>query len=104
MALDFLAGCAGGVAGVLVGHPFDTVKVSFLSRFHAQALGEGQLDTPSWWPPQGHLQGHPTRSRMKVESVPPDVQVSGGLCSKPLPFLLGLSPHLPAGGELCGPS
>ncbi|XP_029806755.1 mitochondrial basic amino acids transporter [Suricata suricatta] len=26
MALDFLAGCAGGVAGVLVGHPFDTVK------------------------------------------------------------------------------
>ncbi|XP_071463643.1 mitochondrial basic amino acids transporter isoform X1 [Marmota flaviventris] len=27
MALDFLAGCAGGVAGVLVGHPFDTVKI-----------------------------------------------------------------------------
>lgn len=27
MALDFLAGCAGGVAGVIVGHPFDTVKV-----------------------------------------------------------------------------
>ncbi|XP_030070707.1 mitochondrial basic amino acids transporter-like isoform X1 [Microcaecilia unicolor] len=27
MALDFLAGCAGGAAGVLVGHPFDTVKV-----------------------------------------------------------------------------
>lgn len=33
MALDFLAGCAGGVAGVLVGHPFDTVKVSHLSWF-----------------------------------------------------------------------
>ncbi|XP_043839646.1 mitochondrial basic amino acids transporter [Dromiciops gliroides] len=27
MALDFLAGCVGGAAGVLVGHPFDTVKV-----------------------------------------------------------------------------
>ncbi|XP_038632852.1 mitochondrial basic amino acids transporter [Scyliorhinus canicula] len=27
MALDFAAGCLGGVAGVLVGHPFDTVKV-----------------------------------------------------------------------------
>ncbi|XP_060684481.1 mitochondrial basic amino acids transporter [Hemiscyllium ocellatum] len=27
MALDFVAGCLGGVAGVLVGHPFDTVKV-----------------------------------------------------------------------------
>ncbi|KAG5857502.1 hypothetical protein ANANG_G00020130 [Anguilla anguilla] len=27
MALDFLAGCLGGAAGVIVGHPFDTVKV-----------------------------------------------------------------------------
>ncbi|XP_067895042.1 mitochondrial basic amino acids transporter isoform X1 [Heterodontus francisci] len=27
MALDFFAGCLGGVAGVVVGHPFDTVKV-----------------------------------------------------------------------------
>ncbi|KAI1895560.1 hypothetical protein AGOR_G00107500 [Albula goreensis] len=26
MALDFVAGCIGGAAGVLVGHPFDTVK------------------------------------------------------------------------------
>ncbi|XP_077321353.1 mitochondrial basic amino acids transporter-like [Lithobates pipiens] len=25
--MDFLAGCVGGAAGVLVGHPFDTVKV-----------------------------------------------------------------------------
>lgn len=25
--MDFLAGCLGGAAGVLVGHPFDTVKV-----------------------------------------------------------------------------
>nr|XP_046149287.1 mitochondrial basic amino acids transporter-like [Oncorhynchus gorbuscha] len=25
--MDFLAGCIGGAAGVLVGHPFDTVKV-----------------------------------------------------------------------------
>ncbi|KAK7790573.1 hypothetical protein R5R35_002027 [Gryllus longicercus] len=27
MALDFVAGCVGGCAGVLVGHPFDTIKV-----------------------------------------------------------------------------
>ncbi|XP_032804030.1 mitochondrial basic amino acids transporter [Petromyzon marinus] len=27
MALDFAAGCLGGAAGVVVGHPFDTVKV-----------------------------------------------------------------------------
>ncbi|XP_011189090.1 mitochondrial basic amino acids transporter isoform X2 [Zeugodacus cucurbitae] len=27
MAFDFIAGCLGGCAGVLVGHPFDTVKV-----------------------------------------------------------------------------
>lgn len=26
-AMDFLAGCIGGAAGVFVGHPFDTVKV-----------------------------------------------------------------------------
>ncbi|CAG01824.1 unnamed protein product, partial [Tetraodon nigroviridis] len=26
-AMDFVAGCIGGAAGVLVGHPFDTVKV-----------------------------------------------------------------------------
>lgn len=31
MALDFVAGCIGGAAGVLVGHPFDTVKVGFLA-------------------------------------------------------------------------
>ncbi|XP_066145323.1 mitochondrial basic amino acids transporter-like [Euwallacea fornicatus] len=27
MALDFIAGCLGGCAGVIVGHPLDTVKV-----------------------------------------------------------------------------
>lgn len=27
MALDFVAGCVGGCAGVVVGHPFDTIKV-----------------------------------------------------------------------------
>ncbi|XP_002732621.2 mitochondrial basic amino acids transporter-like [Saccoglossus kowalevskii] len=27
MALDFIGGCLGGSAGVIVGHPFDTVKV-----------------------------------------------------------------------------
>lgn len=27
MALDFFAGCVGGAAGILVGHPLDTVKV-----------------------------------------------------------------------------
>lgn len=27
MALDFIAGCVGGSAGVIVGHPLDTVKV-----------------------------------------------------------------------------
>uniref|UniRef100_A0A8C0AI68 Mitochondrial basic amino acids transporter n=1 Tax=Bos mutus grunniens TaxID=30521 RepID=A0A8C0AI68_BOSMU len=38
MALDFLAGCAGGVAGVLVGHPFDTVKV----RLQVQSVEKPQ--------------------------------------------------------------
>ena len=25
--IDFFAGCAGGAAGILIGHPFDTIKV-----------------------------------------------------------------------------
>lgn len=37
MALDFLAGLLGGAAGVLVGHPFDTVKV----RLQTQPSGSG---------------------------------------------------------------
>uniref|UniRef100_A0A915L4U1 Uncharacterized protein n=1 Tax=Romanomermis culicivorax TaxID=13658 RepID=A0A915L4U1_ROMCU len=35
MALDFAAGLVGGAAGVLVGHPFDTVK----ARLQTQHLG-----------------------------------------------------------------
>ncbi|XP_075471193.1 mitochondrial basic amino acids transporter isoform X1 [Ascaphus truei] len=34
--MDFLAGCAGGAAGVLVGHPFDTVKV----RLQVQSISK----------------------------------------------------------------
>lgn len=32
MALDFLAGCLGGAAGVAVGHPFDTIKVKLQTQ------------------------------------------------------------------------
>jgi len=32
MALDFAVGCIGGFAGILVGHPFDTVKVRLQSQ------------------------------------------------------------------------
>ncbi|GMT11066.1 hypothetical protein PFISCL1PPCAC_2363 [Pristionchus fissidentatus] len=35
MALDFFAGCVGGAAGVLAGHPLDTVKV----RLQTQEVG-----------------------------------------------------------------
>lgn len=58
MALDFLAGCAGGVAGVLVGHPFDTVKVSLIAVLSSgrgggadiggRLAGLGRRDTPFW--------------------------------------------------------
>ncbi|TNM95094.1 hypothetical protein fugu_017853 [Takifugu bimaculatus] len=30
--MDFVAGCMGGAAGVLVGHPFDTVKVQCIDK------------------------------------------------------------------------
>lgn len=55
MALDFLAGCAGGVAGVLVGHPFDTVKV----RLQVQSVEKPQY--------RGTL--HCFKSIIKQESV-----------------------------------
>ncbi|XP_030175837.1 LOW QUALITY PROTEIN: mitochondrial basic amino acids transporter [Lynx canadensis] len=55
MALDFLAGCAGGVAGVLVGHPFDTVKV----RLQVQSMERPQY--------RGTL--HCFQSIVKQESV-----------------------------------
>ncbi|XP_069064426.1 mitochondrial basic amino acids transporter isoform X1 [Pleurodeles waltl] len=41
MAMDFLAGCAGGAAGVLVGHPFDTVKVRLQVQNSAKPLYRG---------------------------------------------------------------
>ena len=30
--IDFLAGCLGGAAGVLIGHPLDTVKVKLQTQ------------------------------------------------------------------------
>ncbi|XP_013384816.1 mitochondrial basic amino acids transporter-like [Lingula anatina] len=41
MALDFVAGCLGGCAGVLVGHPFDTVKVRLQTQNPAKRLYKG---------------------------------------------------------------
>ncbi|KRT83680.1 mitochondrial carrier protein [Oryctes borbonicus] len=32
MALDFFAGCLGGCAGVIVGHPLDTIKVNLQTQ------------------------------------------------------------------------
>jgi len=32
MAVDFVAGCAGGAAGVLAGYPLDTVKVKIQTQ------------------------------------------------------------------------
>jgi len=41
MALDFFAGCVGGCAGVLVGHPFDTVKVRIQTQDARNPLYKG---------------------------------------------------------------
>jgi hypothetical protein len=35
---DFLAGCIGGCAGVMVGHPLDTLKVGVLPIPHRPLL------------------------------------------------------------------
>lgn len=44
MASDFLAGCIGGCAGVLVGHPFDTVKVRLQTQPTLNPMYKGTLD------------------------------------------------------------
>ncbi|XP_063699748.1 mitochondrial basic amino acids transporter [Culicoides brevitarsis] len=44
MALDFVAGCIGGCAGVLVGHPFDTVKVHLQTQDPRNPRYRGTFD------------------------------------------------------------
>lgn len=44
MALDFAAGCLGGCAGVVVGYPFDTIKVHLQTQDHRNPLYKGTLD------------------------------------------------------------
>ncbi|XP_058452042.1 mitochondrial basic amino acids transporter [Malaya genurostris] len=44
MALDFAAGCLGGCAGVLVGYPFDTVKVNLQTQDFRNPLYKGTFD------------------------------------------------------------
>ncbi|XP_034242765.1 mitochondrial basic amino acids transporter-like [Thrips palmi] len=55
MALDFFAGCVGGCAGVLVGHPFDTVKVRLQTQDPVRPRYAGTL--------------HCLRTMVKEESV-----------------------------------
>ncbi|RWS20703.1 carnitine-acylcarnitine carrier protein-like protein, partial [Leptotrombidium deliense] len=46
--VDFFAGAIGGIAGVIVGHPFDTIKVKLQTMPHPfpgeQAMYTGSLD------------------------------------------------------------
>lgn len=44
MSLDFIAGCVGGVAGVFVGHPLDTVKVNLQTQSTINPKYTGTLD------------------------------------------------------------
>uniref|UniRef100_A0A1B6DEN6 Mitochondrial basic amino acids transporter n=2 Tax=Clastoptera arizonana TaxID=38151 RepID=A0A1B6DEN6_9HEMI len=44
MALDFIAGCLGGCAGVLVGHPLDTIKVRIQTQDFRNPLYKGTWD------------------------------------------------------------
>ncbi|EPB68254.1 hypothetical protein ANCCEY_12660 [Ancylostoma ceylanicum] len=40
-AIDFFAGCLGGAAGVLAGHPLDTIKVRLQTQNSASKLYRG---------------------------------------------------------------
>ncbi|XP_049763141.1 mitochondrial basic amino acids transporter-like [Schistocerca cancellata] len=44
MALDFAAGCLGGCAGILVGHPLDTVKVHLQTQNQRTPAYRGAFD------------------------------------------------------------
>ncbi|XP_054264358.1 mitochondrial basic amino acids transporter [Macrosteles quadrilineatus] len=44
MALDFIAGCLGGCAGVAVGHPFDTLKVKLQTQDFRNPVYRGTWD------------------------------------------------------------
>lgn len=44
MASDFIAGCVGGAAGVLAGHPLDTVKVRLQTQSHVTPTYHGTFD------------------------------------------------------------
>lgn len=43
MALDFAAGCLGGCAGVIVGHPFDTIKVHLQTQDASRPMYRGTI-------------------------------------------------------------
>lgn len=43
MALDFFAGCIGGCAGVVVGHPLDTIKVRLQTQDFKNPLYRGTI-------------------------------------------------------------
>lgn len=43
MALDFAAGCLGGCAGVVVGHPFDTIKVHLQTQDASKPIYRGTI-------------------------------------------------------------
>lgn len=57
MAVDFIAGCLGGCAGVLVGHPFDTVKVRLQTQDSSNKMYRGTLHCLSTIVKQESFQG-----------------------------------------------
>lgn len=57
MAVDFYAGCLGGCAGVLVGHPFDTVKVRLQTQDSNNKIYRGTFHCLSTIVKQESFQG-----------------------------------------------
>ena len=57
MALDLVAGTAAGTAQLLVGHPFDTIKVKLQSQSAAGARFKGPLDAARQTVTQEGLRG-----------------------------------------------
>lgn len=65
MALEFVAGCVGGAAGVVVGHPFDTIKVRLQTQNAANPRYRG-----TWHCFTQTLKGESVRGLYKGMSSP----------------------------------
>lgn len=91
--LDILPGVSGGVARVMIGQPFDTIKTRLQVRPRRPAAACGRAAEPKATVLSGCSCGHHAPSRQDVST---DMHV---LCSPTLPAAAGHGPGHRAGKD-----